>query len=147
MSSASVRPPNCRRADLGQPVGLRVAARAQVDEPLVLAAAGRRGVADHGGGVGDDEPPTPDLEQMRAAAVRSRDLPPGDRGAVEVHLEQLVDALAAGRRDLQRDLGWIARSRARAWRIRYVAWALTVAHIRPPGRRGDGVVRRSPTRR
>ena len=45
---------------------------------------------------------------MRAAAVRPLDSLPGHRDTVEVDLEQLVDPLARGRRDLQRDLGGIA---------------------------------------
>ena len=95
-------------SDLGEPVGLRVAARPQVDEPLVLAAARRRIVADHGGRVGDREPATSCLEHVCATAVRSLHLPPGDGNAVELHLEVLVDPLASRGRDLQRDLGWIA---------------------------------------
>ena len=63
---------------------------------------------DHGGRVGDGEPPSPRLEHVRAAAVRSLHLAPGDGSAVEVHFEELVDPLASRGRDLQRDLGGIA---------------------------------------
>ena len=106
MSAAPVRPPNCRRAELGEPVRLRVAARAQVDEPLVVAARRRRRATDHGRGVRDGELTAPDVGRVRAAAVCPR-RPPGERDTVEVNLEQLVDPLARGRSDLQRDLGGI----------------------------------------
>ena len=45
---------------------------------------------------------------MRAAAVRPLDGLPGHRDTVEVDLEQLVDPLARGRRDLEHDLRGIA---------------------------------------
>ena len=45
---------------------------------------------------------------MGAAAVCPLDGLPGNRGTVELDVEQLVDPLARGDRDLQRDLGGIA---------------------------------------
>ncbi len=65
-------------------------------------------MTDHGGRVGDRQPAPTGLEHVCATAVRSLHLPPGDRNAVELHLEVLVDPLAAGGRDLQCDLGGIA---------------------------------------
>ena len=108
MVSASTMPPNCRRGDLGQPVGLRVAARAQVDEPLVLAAGSGARVPDDRRRVGDGETSRRHLEHVRAAAVRPGNLARRDRRPVEANVERLVDPPAGRDRDLERDLRGVA---------------------------------------
>ena len=52
--------------------------------------------------------PRSGVDDVGAAAVCSVDRPPGNRDAVELDLEELVDPLARGDSDLQRDLGGIA---------------------------------------
>ena len=104
VDDASELPPG----DLGQPVGLRVAARPQVDEPLVLSAGGGGRVPDDRRRVGDDETSRRHLEHVCAAAVCAGNLARRDRRSVEANVENLVDAQAGGDRDLKRDLGAFA---------------------------------------